>query len=418
MENMAEERLCSAEIDLLKRMQEEMYLARLLNGEYGSEEEALQTPERCRFQLKADHYAVLSISVDDFSSTWLSSSMNSFESLRNTIIPQIRDVFFGFLAGIYENYYCVLDRTMTIIICLQEEDLTTEGAVAIGVIRKKTMECTERLKEQGILASVMLSKICDGAMGIRDAYVQIKQLREYRRILDLKEDFLVYGLVDQPKGTVTVARREFDAVLAYIDAIQKQSYASARSELRTLTEILFTPKAVIPINIETTYHYYIHILFLSVEEIKKRTSGRMEELLMPERLFSPDYSVPEILEKMEQVLMQLETLHQQGEMEESSPSWYSAVLRYIEDHFTDVSLNVSSIADRFSMNPAFLSRSFKSIAGVRLLDHINMLRVRYAKKQILAGDTVTQAAEKAGFGSVLTMRRAFVKFEGTLPSRL
>ena len=70
------------------------------------------------------------------------------------------------------------------------------------------------------------------------------------------------------------------------------------------------------------------------------------------------------------------------------------------------------------MNPAFLSNSFKSIAGIRMLDYINMLRVQYAKKRILAGDTVTSAAERSGFGSVLTMRRAFVKFEGTLPSRL
>ena len=162
MDHTPAERLDPAEIELLKRMHEEMYLARLLNGEYGSEEEALQTPERCRFRLNSDHYAVMSISVDDFSSPWLDSAMDSFESLRNTIIPRIRDEFFGFLAGIFENYYCILDRTMTIIICLQEEDLSAEGASAIGVIRKRTMECVARLKAQGIITSVMLSEICNG----------------------------------------------------------------------------------------------------------------------------------------------------------------------------------------------------------------------------------------------------------------
>ena len=403
--------------DMLLRMQEEMYLARLLNGEYGSEEEALHTPDRCVFRIRASHYILLSLSVDDFSGTWLTSSLDSFESLRNTIIPQIRDVFFGFLDGIFENYYCVMDRAMNIVICLPREESSADRAADITVIRNRTMSCIARLREKGIVVSALLSAVCEGAMGVRYAYQQIKQLREYRRILNLNQNFILYAAEDRPKGTVMADRREFDASVAYIDAIRKQNYAIATQELRTLSDELFN-KTVMPMNIETLFQYFVHILFISVEEIKKHAPVDLAELLMPEKLFFPAYSVPEILENMEDMLSHLELLRQEGGMEESTPPWYNAVVRYVEDNYTDVTLNVASIADYFSMHPSFLSTSFKSIAHVRLLDYINGLRVKYAKKRILAGDTVTQSALCAGFGSVLTMRRAFLKFEGTLPSKL
>lgn len=401
------------------RMMEETYLARLLNGEYGSEEEALKTPDRCKFQLNASHYLALSLSVIDFSSDWLDSSIDSFASMRNTIVPEIQHEFFGFLEGIYENYYCVLDRAVTIVVCLQPEDLVAGKGDAFIKVRQSSSVCMDRLKNKGIYVTAMVSDICESVLGIQKAYMQIKELREYKKILGIEDDFLIYAALDRPKDQITIQRRELEYTLDYLNAIQRADYESARAALKVFSGDMFLDHHTIPANVVTNYQYFLHVLFLSIEEIKKHTDEQLNDLMMPEKLFLSTMSIPEILQNMDRLLRQL--TKQLGNTDGDSvhyPAWYWALMRYIDENYTDVTLNVSSLAERFSMNSTFLSSTFKNYTDMRLLDYINQKRVSYAKKCILNGNTVNQAAKESGFGSVLTMRRSFVKFEGTLPSRL
>lgn len=407
----------SAEIEQFNRLREEMYLSRLLNGEYGNQHEALQPPDCCKFQLDGAYYAVLSIAVDNFSSEWLTASTDSFFSVRNTIIPVVKQEFHGFLEGWYSNYCCVLDRALNIVICLKEEDVASGFQQVMSVIIRQTKLCLKRLLAKGVSVSASISNIHPGILGIKTAYTQIQELKRYKYILGLKDQVLQYSMVDPSNTGTRVDRREISYIMELLQSATTKDYSAVSHNITDLMNEMFNGSMIIPNNADNIYQAFIHILFVTFEALRNNGDPQVTELLRPDHIFLTGEPIPDIRKNLAKTFEVLEN-HSMSTTGTQYPVWYYAMLRYIESNFTDVTLNVSSLAESFSLNPSFLSTTFKNYSGTKLLDHINRLRVNYAKRLILEGATLDQAAELAGFGSILTMRRWFLRFEGQTPSKV
>lgn len=407
----------SDEIEHFNRLREEMYLSRLLNGEYGNQHEALQAPDSCKFYLDGAYYAVLSITVDNFSNEWITTSADSFFSVRTTIIPEVKQEFHGFLEGWYSNYCCVLDRALNIVICLKEDDVSSGMQQIMSVIIRQTKLCLKRLFTKGVSASATLSNIHTGILGIKTAYTQIRELKRYKYILGLKDQVLQYSMVDPSKNWTWVDRREISYIMELLRSASTRDYTTISHNITELMNEMFNGSIIIPSNADSIYHSFVHIMFVTFEALRNNGDTQVTELLRPDQIFLTGEPIPEIRRNLAKTFEALEN-HSRATDETQYPQWYHPMLRYIESNFTDVTLNVSSLAESFSLNPSFLSKSFKKYSGTKLLDQINRFRVDYAKRLILEGATLEQAAELAGFGSVLTMRRWFLRFEGQTPSKV
>ena len=90
---------------------------------------------------------------------------------------------------------------------------------------------------------------------------------------------------------------------------------------------------------------------------------------------------------------------------------------YIDVHFSDTEMNVSTLADAFDLNPAYIGRIFRAKVGASIPEYIQSARIRRAKTLLGAGITVAETADRTGFGSVRSMTRAFQKIEGTTPGK-
>lgn len=101
----------------------------------------------------------------------------------------------------------------------------------------------------------------------------------------------------------------------------------------------------------------------------------------------------------------------------SSPKKIEEIKQYIDHNYTQNGLNVSSVADAFGISDSYLSRAFKSLTGVNVLEYIQKLRVNKAK-QLLQNDeeTIKAVAEKVGFLDTQSFVRTFKKYEGLSPS--
>ena len=94
------------------------------------------------------------------------------------------------------------------------------------------------------------------------------------------------------------------------------------------------------------------------------------------------------------------------------------VLEYIDEHYSDSSLNISSIADSVNRNPKYISRVFKENMGEGILDYLNRIRIDRAKEIIATRRYSTEeAGAMAGYASNQTFRRAFIKIEGITPGK-
>ena len=111
-----------------------------------------------------------------------------------------------------------------------------------------------------------------------------------------------------------------------------------------------------------------------------------------------------------------------GETEEQSASGEDELSRkleqYVLEHYTEMNLSLATIGADFGLTPKYLSTLYKSRTGRSLLDFINMTRV--ARAQELLSEprmTVTQAAERVGYASVKTFRRAYLRIVGENPGK-
>ena len=77
-----------------------------------------------------------------------------------------------------------------------------------------------------------------------------------------------------------------------------------------------------------------------------------------------------------------------------------------------------AVADKFRLTPAYLSRLFKKEMGRGPAEYLQKIRIEAAKNLLVNTDmTIKEISEKVGYQYVLTLNRAFKKFEGITPSQ-
>ena len=89
---------------------------------------------------------------------------------------------------------------------------------------------------------------------------------------------------------------------------------------------------------------------------------------------------------------------------------------YIDQHLTDSSLAVSTIAQAMNRSDSYVSRSYKARTGVNLSWEISKRWVMLAAQELERGASISTAAKLAGFDSELTFRRTFKKIMALNPS--
>ena len=94
------------------------------------------------------------------------------------------------------------------------------------------------------------------------------------------------------------------------------------------------------------------------------------------------------------------------------------IREYIETHFTDSSMNISTIADAIGKKSRHISRVFKDETQEGILDYINELRISKAKLLLRTEKySLEEVSEMVGYASYKTFRRIFVKITGVTPGK-
>lgn len=102
----------------------------------------------------------------------------------------------------------------------------------------------------------------------------------------------------------------------------------------------------------------------------------------------------------------------------ASSSAVSAAREYISGNISNPALSPIMIADHLGVSRAALSSIFSVGMDVRLSEYIHRVRMDLAIDLMLSTDlTIAEISEKAGYGSVTTMHRAFQRFHNTSPAR-
>lgn len=91
------------------------------------------------------------------------------------------------------------------------------------------------------------------------------------------------------------------------------------------------------------------------------------------------------------------------------------IVEYLKEHYQeDISLDL--LADRYYLNPSYLSRMFKQCMGIGLTDYLIEIRMEKAKRLLLTGKyKVYEISQKVGYKSDKYFFRVFKSYTGQSP---
>jgi len=112
-----------------------------------------------------------------------------------------------------------------------------------------------------------------------------------------------------------------------------------------------------------------------------------------------------------------EIIEIQHQKQAGKPEWLEKVKEYIIKNYHNPDINITHIADKFSMSVSYMGGTFRKYEGMSILDYIHTLRIEECKKLLLKDMTLQDCSDAVGYTDVKTFIRAFKRYEGITPGQ-
>ena len=97
---------------------------------------------------------------------------------------------------------------------------------------------------------------------------------------------------------------------------------------------------------------------------------------------------------------------------------YDEIEKEFNEIYSNINLNVTSVADEFLVHPNYLSKLFKKQMQMNMLSYVNNVRINEAKRLLSNTNySLEEICDKTGFGSYRTFIRVFHQIVSISPSR-
>lgn len=98
--------------------------------------------------------------------------------------------------------------------------------------------------------------------------------------------------------------------------------------------------------------------------------------------------------------------------------WTKKMAAYIDEHYMERELSVSTVSTLFHYNPIYATKIFKQEIGQNISDYIQNQRLDHSRQMLGKGYTIKEIADSCGFSSASAMNRIYNKTYGISPGKL
>ena len=254
----------------------------------------------------------------------------------------------------------------------------------------------------GIRLFAAVSQVREGFPGLRTSKQAVRQLVEYRVLHLSTRPVLQEEILSTP--TVFPAQRpDIEKEQDILTLFKSGSFRQASEVFGSLFDQEYLALADPLILLKHKCAQYLQALFSACQDMVDEDLSPLLRTLAPEQALLEAVTFPEVRAQMEHIF---------GEMYRVPEK---IRIPYFKVKILELLLYL--VADEFGKNPSYLSRSFLRLTGTSILDYIHFYRIQEAKILIGRGETLAAAAAAVGYTNVLTMSRAFKKYEGTTPGK-
>lgn len=357
-----------------------------------------------RLDFTDKHFAIISFLVGNEHAPHEDTDTADTSDRAQSVSYALDSLFTRAFVGSYTVYRLPKDQVYTWLVVLDSAQHTDFAEIAAEKLESIVRGLRESLN---IPVSALLSDVLPGFHALPGAYQSILSYTQYQYITGAEGVVHVSSL---PQSGSAAADDEDLALL--IEAISSSRSGDASMALnRLIAQQDTTDESGVWQFRLRACNWVLQIL--SQPDIKLRMQGKS-----PRRQLSGLFAAATSAAVSEQLKQLVLFLCGESAPDTEEGRISQRVQAYINDHYADCNLCLSSIAEVFGLSPQYLSRLYRAETDGSLLDYISNVRVGHAKKLLERSDmTVARAAELVGYTNVKTFRRAFTRYEGITPGK-
>lgn len=189
-------------------------------------------------------------------------------------------------------------------------------------------------------------------------------------------------------------------------------------ETRDILNLLETENSI---NRKLSRSQYIKLnqrLIDTLPETIKKEAIREKAIWLNEVIMQPEIQPKEYFYRVKQLCRAICNDNAEKKQEQKS-QMVEEIKAYIELHYQDYDMGLSKVGSEFRVSESYLSTLFKEQSGMNFTDFLEGIRIEKACELLKNRKiTVNEVAEKIGYNSVQSFRRAFKRVKGVSPKEV
>ncbi len=400
-------------LDKQKDVLKNNFLCRLLKGHISNIDAIQQSCQNYDIHFEGDYFIAMVFYIEDYSSIFFEKMNDNGDELLNMAHFIIQNITYELIGGFFKCYVVEIDNML----CCLINDYEGKGEI----INDKIYPAAEQIKKFiedkfGIVTSIAISNIERGIEGIAKVYVQALEVLEYKMIMG-KGQILIYKHVIKQDKAYIKNRYSLSEQEKFVNSIKVGNFKDAQVILNDMFDDIFSGEVWSIQLLKCRLFGILNTIICTMEETKINWDQDFWEQLNPVEKLLNCKNIAQLKEQMAYVFGCMNEYVTKQSAKQNA-DLVNKVKKFVGDHYYDVNLNVSYIADSFEVNPSYLSTLFKKDTGVGLLDYIHKLRIENAKKLLdQSSMNIKDVAERVGYYNSVAFIRAFKRYEGITPGK-
>lgn len=391
---------------------------RLLKGRVKDMESIRNSLGAYGIQFQNDSFAVMLFSMVQLRGELFGDKALEDEESVNLISFIIRNVVEEISSEKHMGYMAEVDGMMVCMINLRKKN---EEEMSRETVEADLLEIAQRSSEFiqnkcGIELSVCISEAHSGIPGIVEAYSEVLEMAEYKSLTEDKSKVLHFSKIHPDKNYEIKDNCNLEKERQFINCIMSEDYEGAADILDDIISSSLSNNFKSLQILKCRMFGLINAMLNTVWEIQTEVDVKFFEELNPVYRLLNTKSIVELKNQVHYILDQIGRYFY-NKNKEQVPAWVTQIERFICENYCNQDLSIGSISAQFDMSVSYLSRTYKKIRGIGLLDYIHKTRLEKAKDLMNTDLNIKEIAEEVGYLDSKAMIRAFKRYEGVTPGK-
>lgn len=381
------------------------FMLGLIEGSYKNDQ-LDQWLEHYKVTLTGNYYMVSVVHIDDFVEAKLRNQLDEIEMKKVSVLDMVKEVNETYPLG---NFFIHNDQV--VIITARDAHDKNEFINRYRINLERLRQAVNRYQEYTV--TIGMGRVVSSIKQLQNSYTSALNAIDYKLMLGENQIINI-----QDTEPVEANNLEFsDIELKDLRRILK---LGTLEELRVFVERLFDVNQLLNQDKGTYQIYILELVTAMIKTIKEMQidskNFRFEELDLFEvvlRNQSIEFVTNSIVMLGEKIMKIIQTTQT-----DTTNKLVTEAKTYVNDHYSDETLNVESVAGHLHYTPNYLSSMFKKETGNSFMSYILEVRLSAAKKLLETTDMKNfEVAIEVGFSSANYFSFCFKKELGISPTQ-